>query len=140
MAYDRITITIPHDLVEELAARSENASGAIQASLSRYSEILRWGRADLRDLLSDAETSLILDALNGTLWPEMTSVSFIPHEVADAIRLDQLDKKWQVDGKALIEKLSTLSYAQKCAVADATERWWLRVGKGENPEVSEALK
>ena len=55
MPFDRITITIPHEQIEELNTRSDNVSGAIQASLSRYSEILRWGRAELRDLLSDAE-------------------------------------------------------------------------------------
>ena len=140
MAYDRITITIPHDLVEEIAARSENASGAIQVSLSRYLEILRWGRAELRDLLSDAEASLILDALNGTLWPEVNTVAYIPLEISDAIRLNGSDKKWQVDGAALVSKLANLTYAQKCAIADASERWWQRVGKGDNPEVSEALK
>ncbi|MFY9604024.1 MAG: hypothetical protein WAR00_05190, partial [bacterium] len=35
-----------------------------------------------------------------------------------------LDKKWQVDGKALVKKLKALSHVQALALVDAAERFW----------------
>jgi hypothetical protein len=139
MPADKLSITIPPETVAAMRERGDNLSGAIARALERYLEMLSRERVALRALLSDAELSLVLDAMNGIYMLDQHSPAWIGYEVADAIKLNQADKKWGVDGPALNSKLAGLSYPASCALADVAERFWRRVGSGENPKPSEAL-
>ncbi len=72
---------------------------------------------------TEAEASLIVDALNGILTTP-DSARLLWAEIAKAIRSDGLDRKWRVDGAALVAKLQNLSYGQAMAVAMAARRFW----------------
>jgi hypothetical protein len=125
-------IHIADETAQELATRGEPPYALpIERDLLRYYRALRDARAVLRERLSVAEMSLILDTLNGA-WVDQNSIAWIHAEVEDAIRLNQLDEKWKVDGPALLAKLRQLDYIHSCALADAAERWWHRVGQGEH--------
>ena len=88
----------------------------------RYSEIMR--RTPLPDL-SDAEWSLLRDALNGTLHEPAAMIrGALALGVEDGISLDGLDGKWGVDGAALAGKLRSLTYAQEVRLVEEIERWW----------------
>ncbi len=143
MPLDKISITLRDLVLAEIDSRGErgeaNRSGVITRDLDRYYESLRRARISLRDIFSEAELSAILDNLNGVWHAEPFSISLIYANVADGIELEGLDKKWKVDGKALIEKLRDLSFTESCALADAAERWWNRVAAGEQPKFKEAL-
>ncbi len=146
MKAQRFSITMPPSTLEHVAARQANPqdeqsadrSSVIAKSLNRYFYALDSARRALRQRLSEGEQGLILDALNGTLFSEPFSVGIIEHEIADAIA-DGYAEKWQVDGPALVEKLTALSYCEKLAIVDAAERWWNRVARGEQPAVGEML-
>lgn len=143
MPVDKFPISINPELSLEIERRNagENRSGAISKMLSRYLYVLADARRRLRDEFSEGEISLILDALNGIGHFDVHAPSFVNAEIADAISLDQLDAKWKVDGPALVAKLNALSYADKLAIVDASERWWNRVGAGEqNLSPVEALR
>lgn len=103
---------------------------------------------------SRAEKALILDALNGIIFDEATQDlnlvdvftgrqiqpglgGQIAHEVLGAIEGDGLDKKWSVDGAALVAKLEALDKAEALALARAVRAWWDRVGGGEQPDFGE---
>lgn len=146
MKAQRFSITMPPRTLAQVAARqarpedeqSTDRSSVITKSLDRYFYALDSARRVLRQRLSEGEQGLILDALNGTLFSEPFSVGIVEHEVADAIA-DGYAEKWQVDGPALVEKLTALSYCEKLAIVDAAERWWNRVARGEQPAVGEML-
>ncbi len=143
MPVEKFNISLQPETVAEIDARNsgENRSGTISKMLSRYLYTLADSRRRLREMLSDAEMSLILDTLNGTGFFDEHAPIFIDAEISDAISLDHLDEKWSVDGPALIAKLRTLSYADKLAIVDASERWWIRVAAGDqNVEPREALR
>ena len=138
---NKTSLAISAELQAELDKRDDNFSGSVDRCLSRYFGLLARGRRELAAILSDNEVALILDTLNGTLMSDEHSAAFIPAEVSDAIRLNHLDEKWEVDGKALMIKLSGLNHWLLTALADASERWWIRVGEGENKlSPGEALK
>jgi hypothetical protein len=61
-------------------------------------------------------------------------------EVKDGIQLDGLDKKWNINGAALVEKIKSLPYPEKCALIDASERWWNFVASGNQPGWLDTLK
>lgn len=142
MPANKISITIG-DVLSEIDVRGErgaaNRSGVINRDLERYYEILKYGRQSLRDRLSDSEISAILDNLNGCWLSEPVSIRLIYANVQDGLE-DGLAEKWQIDGPALVQKLKNLSFAESCALADASERWWNRVANGENPGFNEALR
>jgi hypothetical protein len=117
----------------ELTRRFGIAPGDVfNRDLGRYYEALRQARAALRQQFDTPEISAILDTLNGHWFAEPESVAWIPAEVEDAIGLNDLDRKWQVDADELLRKLGSLSFMESCALADAAERFWRRVGQGEH--------
>jgi hypothetical protein len=106
----------------ELAQRTrdgEEQATAIPRDLGRYYEIMR------RDLpvVSEAEASLLVDALNGARHVEPSTIALLWAEIADACE-DGLAEKWGVDGAAFVARLRELDYAQCVAVVDAVERYW----------------
>lgn len=110
------------ELAPELSARQrgEEAPGSVaKRDLARYYALLT------RSLpaFSEAEASLLVDACNGWLIEPHTA-QLLWAEVADAISLDSLDRKWDVDGPALVERLRRLTPFEALAACDAIERFW----------------
>lgn len=103
--------------------------------LERYYDILA---AELRGVsLTEAEAMALVDALSGVLHePPEVARTMLWAGVDDAICLDGLDAKWNIDGPALVAKLRALSPAQAMAVIDAVERWWVLVGAADGDEVA----
>lgn len=143
MPLEKVSITLRDSALTEVDKRGErgeaNRSGVISRDLERYYAALACARQSLRDKLNEAEMSAILDNLNGVWMAEPVSIRLIYANVADGIELEGLDKKWKIDGAAMVEKLKALSFAESCALADAAERWWNRVAQGEEMAFADAL-
>jgi hypothetical protein len=97
-------------------------SQVAQRDLERYYTLLDLALTQVQ--LSDGEASLIVDAMNGTLI-NLQAAQLLPAEIEDAIALDSLDRKWEVDGAALVAKLQGMSLLQRMAICDAVERFWV---------------
>src|SRR3990172_545955 len=118
----------------------DNVSGAVNKALERYEAILDRGRSHLLEVLSEDEVALIFDVLNGVMFADTISILLVWREVADGIKLDELDKKWSVDGKVLVEKMQMFNYATNAALVDASERWGNFVASGNHPGWLDTLK
>ncbi|MCL2450292.1 MAG: hypothetical protein FWD17_15200 [Polyangiaceae bacterium] len=66
--------------------------------------------------LTPNEARCILDACNGLYLHEGLLGQHLRHEVQDAVRLNHLDDKWQVNGRSLIERLRELPRPLTAAV------------------------
>ena len=145
MAVDKISISLMPEVTAQIVKRHDRGDGgnrsfAVAKQLNRYFDMIDHCNRELRSMLSDNECALILDAFNGTLFLDPISIRYAWHEVADAVEMDRLDRKWAVDGKALVEKLQNLSFGHLIALIDSAEIWWNRVGSGEQPKHGEMLK
>ena len=130
----KLSISLPDNVMTELEIRSSgNISGTIAQQIERYTMSLFQARLGLREKLSEPEMGLILDTLNGTMFIDTFSPAFIIQEIADAVRYDRSDEKWECDGEALIKKMAQFSYAENLAIVDAAERFWLEVSAGKSP-------
>lgn len=110
-------------LQNDIAERIEpgKSAGLIgQRDLTRYYEALDIHRSQF----SLAEAMLLADALNGCLFSDLVSIQLVWASIDDAIKEDQLDQKWGVDGPAVVQQLRDMTYIQKLAVVDAIERAW----------------
>jgi hypothetical protein len=116
--------------------RGTNRSHIIARDLAR---LYRMYERALREVpLTYNEACLLVDALNGYM-PDIASAKYLWAEVEDAVRLGELDKKWQVDGTVLMEKLRGLSLLHCMALIDAVERFWV-LSESENGETLDRIK
>lgn len=60
-------------------------------------------------------------------------------KIDDAIGLNQLDSKWQVNGQALVRKFQSLTPCQIFAVIDAVEQFWFEGESNLKEELHEKL-
>lgn len=117
----------PADVIHQVARRD----------LERYYYALREELANVD--LDAGEAALICDVCNGTLW-EPHTIGFLRGQIVEAIENGPYAEKWDVDGYALVAKLRTYPYARLLAIVDAAERFWQRVGRGENGETADDLR
>jgi hypothetical protein len=137
----RISLTLSPTLIAALDERGPHRSNRIAADLTRYYGLLAGTRLALQGRFSTAKLSLILDACNGwTMEPE--TIGHLWMQVADGIRLKRLDTKWGVtDPSGLIRRLQELTCLESFAMADAIERFWESVAKGDHGrEASQVLE
>jgi hypothetical protein len=119
----------------ELAARLvddpvRSRSAQVNTLADRYTYLL----AGVRLELSDAELSLIRDACNGSVFqPAQIGLPGLVWSVEDAIKLDALDKKWSVDGPALVAKLRGLDRVGLAWLVEDVEKFWSGVSAGCEP-------
>lgn len=140
----KTSITMPEHILAAMDGRShrgagEDRSSIIWRSLARYLAIISRAKLDMAKRFDRQECALILDACNGTAFMDTISIQLLPAGVEDAIEMDGLDKKWQVDGAELMRKLNSLSYAERMALVDAISLWWDRVSNAEQPDYAELL-
>lgn len=134
----KITLTSP--VLEASKARDDHKllgpgrpgafnSLVIERDLSRYYALLR--RALKSVDLTEAEASLICDAMNGTWLLDHGTLTgpscsqLLNLELHDAITLNGLDKKWGVEEGPFAAKVSSWTELQCLAVTDAVERFWM---------------
>jgi hypothetical protein len=108
MAVDKISISLMPEVTAQIAKRQErgdagNRSYVVAKQLNRYFDMIEQCKRELRSVLSDKECALILDAFNGTAFMDPVSIRYAWHEAEDAVSMDQLDQKWEIDGAALVE-------------------------------------
>jgi hypothetical protein len=128
----KLSISLDAALLPDLDARGKDRSAILSRDLTRYYRLLAAARAQVREILTPGELSAIMDVQNGHWYrPGLLRADEIWANVEDGCRLDGLDKKWSVDGPALVEKLKTLSLIEVHALADATDRFWHAVGPGD---------
>jgi len=119
---EKTSVSLRPAILEQLDARGARST-VINRDLERLYTLYR--RALAKIDLTVEEACLIVDALspNGSTI-DANSARLLWASIEDACRLDGLDKKWNVDGQQLVQKLQQLNELQCMAIADAAERFW----------------
>ncbi len=120
----RVDDRLQKAIADRVTSPSESPGLVARRILHYYLALLAHGQNEIARLgLSEREALLIMDACNGTLFgPE--SAHLIWAEVQEAISLNNLDQKWNVDGDRLVNKLRSLSPAGLFALTDFVQRFW----------------
>jgi hypothetical protein len=132
----------PGHLADSISARvgtgiTGSAGAVAQRDLGRYYAALRDELARLDLTLNEA--CLLVDAMNGCVSDDESSISFMWANVADHVDLNDAGQKWEIDDPAsFVRRVRGLSYAAKAAVVDACERFWKL--SSENWDTDELLQ
>ena len=90
----KLSVSLEAALLPELDARGEERSTILSRDLTRYYALLREARTALRERLTSAELSAILDVQNGHWYaPGLLRGNEIWANVEDGCRLDGLAEK-----------------------------------------------
>lgn len=111
-------------LYESLTDEQRNAllAETVRSTLEDYYQFIALSLPKF----SSNEAMLLVDAMNGCIV-EPFSAQILWANIADAVEMDGLDAKWDVDGPALVTRLRELGRSNPFAcwaIADAIKRAW----------------
>ncbi len=114
--------------IKNRAAQDVAFSAQIQDDLSLCWAMLDRGLATARKKITRREAKLLLDVQNSTFF-DSSQVSIwlhggLHHQVSDGIALDGMDKKWEIDGPALLAKIAALTDMETIAMLDWCRWMW----------------
>ena len=120
--------------VDSRVTESAGRPSVIARDLERYYALL--DRSLPR--LAENEAMLVCDVINGRLYgtPGFSPSVWLVAEIEDAFKLNNLDKKWDVDADEFRAKLERLSPVEALALIDAAERFWARASDYEDTLVA----
>lgn len=99
---------------------TENLAETLEETVERFFAILRRAMPPHQP----AEWCLILDALQPPWTATEEHVAQLPSEIGDAITMDQLDRKWEVNGQKLKTRMDHMPYASRMAMGFVAEVFW----------------
>lgn len=131
--YPQIVFRLDETLQTELEKRRRDGySLNIQAreDLMRYYALLANKAREMQNLFTLGEIMLMCDACNGTIF-EPHTLGLLRLNIEDSISYDATDRKWEIDGAELLEKLGALSLEGTATLVDVIERFWAGVSQGK---------
>ena len=95
----------------------DQISATLERAAERYLRVIEHSLPDL----SVAEWCMVFDSLMGIWVSDEASVTVMGEAVLERMDMDELDRKWDVDGGRMRQLLTALSYAERQAVAEMVE-------------------
>jgi len=100
--------------------------------LESYQPLFKRTLAELKGKFSHGEMSLVVDVFNGTALTSGLAGQHILLSCSDAIELDGLDTKWEIDKKELLEKIQGLTIYQAAVLEIWANGYWYSQGDMED--------
>ncbi|MEM2592055.1 MAG: hypothetical protein QXI60_05660 [Thermofilaceae archaeon] len=138
----RHTVYLDKGLEEWFLRRFRSVPEGVRELAARYEGLILHARREFCERFTKEELMAVIDSLNGLLaWGEAPLYArlnvFLAAEIEDAVKLG-LDKKWNVDARALSAKIEASGPLCAMWLLDLAEQVW-RGGKAVE-EVVEAVR
>lgn len=96
---------------------------------------------EIEDLFSLKEILLLMDSLNGVLYSfTISPKEHITYNVLDAIKYEDLDKKWEVNKEVLINKLNNLTEMQAFTLKIMINELWESASLDTSLDITVGIK
>jgi hypothetical protein len=106
------------------AENSNTVNQGVTYALEAWPGLYRATLTALKGRFAAAELSLMIDVLNGVLLTPEFAGQHLPADVADAVALDGLDRKWGVDGVDFQARLNSLAVFEVACLELWAHRFW----------------
>lgn len=104
----------------------------------KYTAVLLLGIRNVNEMFPQPEErALIRDALNGILLLNTSGLWTVTENVIEAMRLDGLAQKWEVDEDSMRQRLHAMGAGERAALAESVSRWWDKVAEGDERDARE---
>ncbi len=113
-----ISFALDKESIDWLNSRNDNRSASLRKIIERYKSLVEYYLQNLP--FSEREWSLLEEILQDGI-EETWSIEHLEARIAREIRKKGLDKKWHVEPKELLEKISSLTFPEKIAIVDRCE-------------------
>ncbi len=111
------------DELENLERPSQkNFSQRISNICDRYNAIIRLHYPV--KIFEFTELEMLKDCFSGKILRPAGLIRNLISEVEDAISINRLDVKWEVNAEKLLDKLKKLDYVQNVALIEHVEEYW----------------
>jgi hypothetical protein len=87
--------------------------------------------SELKGIFNARELCAILEASRRIVFSAGMAGGHIPVEVWDAIVLDEIDKRWKIDGEGLINRVRELTIYQRACLEIWAGSYWGREEPGD---------
>lgn len=118
--------------------RSRNAG--TEYALDAFPPLYKRTMVHLEKHFNAGELMLIIDTFNATALTPALAGQHIEASVADAIELDGLDKKWDVDGRRLITKIADLTVFEAACIEIWANGYWYANTDADPAPLAEYIK
>ena len=116
-------------ITENFSSISSGATHLLESNRVLYARTLQ----ELKGHFSRPELMAMIDVMNAHMLNPFTSGTELPLALGDAMDLDGLAEKWEIDGRELDTKISLLSVYQVAALEWWANGFWYGGGE-ERPE------
>jgi hypothetical protein len=110
-----------HEFLAETFSSPTAGGGYI---IEAFTAVYRRYVSVIKTTFTPAELMLMIDVSNGTALSPQVAGQNMALSVADAIKYDSLDEKWEVDGRELLLKLDRLSLPEASILEVWTRGFW----------------
>lgn len=130
MEAKNITVRIPADMYDEMAANETSISQQLVELCKKDRLVTRLSEIELRGKFTTKEWMTIADAMYGITvdGANRYNASLLVMEVEDKALYEGLEEKHGVNIRNLSEKLATLTAAQTYALIGKIEKFWAHDG------------
>ena len=127
------------EIVEQMIRQSGSDPHTLVSSIQFLQQIRAYSMREIKGVFTAPEWCYMADSLNGTMiTPEFRcNTGGLIASVEDSDDFDNLSEKWNVDVKALCDKINTLTGAQVDAVYFRIETFWDHSAEGNEDQQSE---
>ena len=127
------------EIVEQMIRQSGSDPHTLVSSIQFLQQIRAYSMREIKGVFTAPEWCYMADSLNGTMiTPEFRcNTGGLIASVEDSDDFDNLSEKWNVDVKALCDKINTLTGAQVDAVYFRIETFWKHSAEGNADQESE---
>jgi hypothetical protein len=114
-------------------------NGGLEYVIDSFPQLYRLTLHSLKGRFSRGELMLILDVNNGLWLTAQHAGQHLSAQVADGISLDELDKKWEIDGSDLNAKVGALTIFESACMEIWTKAFWEAASR-ENQDIEEYVR
>ena len=110
-------------------SKPQNLSSFLSTAIFRYAYLAKQNIPQF----TGEEWVLIFEALEGEVFPEAKDIRLIPHQIEYMMKTNMLDKKWNIDERTIMAKLTNLNFEELVSLVYILERFWF-VGLEAKPD------
>lgn len=136
----KVTSRISDPAAVWYTANFNSLTGGITYVTDAFPILAKRTLSQMKGKFTRGELYLLIDTFNATMLTPEFSGQHIEHSAEDAIALDNLDQKWEVEKENFLATLEALSFFEKACLEIWVRAFWEGKRKGQEEVIRDDLE